>query len=96
MPLICALPAFTICVTEFGPRNEILKVLPVLEVNRAIEAHAIARPTRLPPDLVVVQIVGVVGRQVTDAVDAAGPETLRVGGVDERLIGKSIRQVDLG
>lgn len=38
-----------------------LNVLPVLAVDRAVELHPIAEPLCFPPDLVVGQLVGLVG-----------------------------------
>jgi hypothetical protein len=81
MPVTRAAPALAMRVRP-------LEVIPVLAEDRAVVAQVIVGPGSLPADLIVLQEVRLVRRQVTDAVDAAGPEALRVGGVYQAVVVK--------
>jgi hypothetical protein len=48
------------------------------------------------PELVVLQDSRSVGRQGAATVDAAGPEALGIGGVDQLVVVELVGEVDLG
>src|SRR5215469_2709790 len=78
-----------------GSEERELEVLPVLEEDCAVVAQVIVEPGSLPAKLVVLQVVRLVRRQITDTVDAAGAVALRVREVNETLGVEFVRQGDL-
>src|ERR1700691_3902534 len=75
-------------------RTEIkeLKVVPVLEEYGSVPAQPVPVPLRLPPQLVILELIGLVGwkdrldLRVVNAIDAAGAEPRRVSRIHHSIL----------